>query len=121
MRRGIEAALAALLICAGMVFGATDPAKDDKPANPPGDKPAKTVEQMNLEELLTLALKNNPDLRVGDAKVREAEAELNRVRLQVTQKVVSARNAIKSQETKVAAAAKALERVRQNAEKGLTS
>jgi hypothetical protein len=122
MRRGIEtAALALVVLFSGLAHGQPAPGKDEKPGNAPGDKPAKTLEQMSLEELLTQALKNNPDLRVADAKVREAEAELNRVRLQVTQKVVTARNAIKSQEAKVAAAANTLRRVQQNADKGLTS
>ncbi len=40
-----------------------------------------------LENQLAQALKNNPDIRVAEAKVREAEAELNRVRLQVSQKI----------------------------------
>jgi hypothetical protein len=42
-----------------------------------------------LEDLLSQALKNNPDIRVGEAKVREAEAELNRTRMTVAQKVVA--------------------------------
>jgi hypothetical protein len=42
-----------------------------------------------LEELLAQALKDNPDIRVAESKLREAEAELNRVRLLVTQKVVA--------------------------------
>src|SRR5262249_59137832 len=42
-----------------------------------------------LEEMLEQALKANPDLRVAAAKVQEAEAELNRTRLEVTRKVVT--------------------------------
>jgi hypothetical protein len=111
MRRRIEtAALAALLICAGSVFGKTNPAKDENPANPPADKPAKTFEQMSLEELLTLALKNNPDLRVADAKLREAEAELNRVRLQIVQKLVTLRNSIEAATSTVKEAQTRLQR-----------
>src|SRR6266851_3115371 len=110
MRRGIEPALAALFIYAGLVCGETNPVKDEKPANPPTDKPAKTVEQMSLDELLTLALKNNPDLRVADAKVREAEAELNRVRLQVTQKLVTLRNSIQAATSTVKEAQTRLDR-----------
>src|SRR5205823_10488997 len=51
-------------------------------------KPAQASEP-TLEEMLTNALKDNPDIRVAEAKVREAEAELNRTRLQVTQKVLA--------------------------------
>jgi hypothetical protein len=42
-----------------------------------------------LAELLEQALKDNPDIRVAEAKLREAEAELSRTRLAVTQKVVA--------------------------------
>src|SRR5437588_11514314 len=49
----------------------------------------KALEHGSLEEALASALKNNPDIRVAESKVQEAEAELNRSRLQVTQKVVS--------------------------------
>src|SRR5437660_737827 len=52
-----------------------------------GMEPAQTTEP-TLEEMLNKALKDNPDIRVAEAKVREAEAELNRTRLQVTQKVL---------------------------------
>jgi hypothetical protein len=41
-----------------------------------------------LEDLLAKALKQNPDILVAQAKVREAEAELNRVRQQVLAKIV---------------------------------
>jgi hypothetical protein len=95
MRRRIEAtALAAIFTCVGLSFGQKDPAKSDKPATPPAEKPAKTLEQMSLDELLALAMKYNPDLRVADAKVREAEAELERVRLQISQKLVAMRGKI---------------------------
>jgi hypothetical protein len=42
-----------------------------------------------LDEVLDQALKNNPDVRVAEAKLREAEAELNRIRLHVSQKVIT--------------------------------
>jgi hypothetical protein len=45
-----------------------------------GDKKPK---QETLEQHIAEALKNNPDIRVGEVKVREAEAELNRTRLKV--------------------------------------
>jgi hypothetical protein len=67
-------------------------AKDQKPARTTTgevrlrvDKPAEPT----LEDMLNKALKDNPDIKVAEAKVREAEAELNRVRLQVTQKVLT--------------------------------
>jgi hypothetical protein len=45
--------------------------------------------EKSLEDLISEALKNNPEIRVGEAKVREAEAELNRTRLTVAQKVAA--------------------------------
>ncbi len=50
---------------------------------------AKQKDQKVLEDLLAAALHHNPDIGVAESKLREAEAELNRVRLQVTQKVVA--------------------------------
>ncbi len=54
-------------------------------------------EKSKLEEMLTEALKNNPDIRVAAAKLAEADAKLNRTRLQVTQKVVMLYHAIETQ------------------------
>lgn len=54
-----------------------------------------------LEEMLTEALKNNPDIRVAAAKLAEADAELNRTRLQVMQKVVTVYYAIETQKKTV--------------------
>jgi hypothetical protein len=74
------------------------------PSNPAVDTPArKTTETVapKLEDLLVRALKDNPDIRVAEAKLREAEAELNRTRLQVTQKVVTFHYALQSQQTLV--------------------
>src|SRR2546425_220306 len=50
-----------------------------------GGKKEKDLKAMTLDELLAKALKDNPDLRVAESKVREAEAELNRTRLQALQ------------------------------------
>jgi hypothetical protein len=41
-----------------------------------------------LEEFLAKALKENPDIRLAESKVREAEAQLTKTRLDVMQKVV---------------------------------
>lgn len=56
-----------------------------------------TAEKSKLEEMLEQALKHNPDIRVAAAKMSEAEAELNRTRLQTTQKVVALYYAIDTQ------------------------
>ena len=54
------------------------------------------VTKGTLEDILAQALNNNPDIRVAEAKMREAEAEFNRVKLQVTQKVVAQQREIEA-------------------------
>jgi hypothetical protein len=48
----------------------------------------------SLEDLIDKALKNNADIRAAEAKVREAEAELNRVRHQIVAKVATLKHDI---------------------------
>jgi hypothetical protein len=69
---------------------AAAPAAADKPA--PAD----------VATLLVTAMRNNPDIAVSQADVEEAEAELNRVRLNVAREVVAARAEVASQRYKVA-------------------
>ncbi len=83
MRRtviNLLAGLMALLLISGPVPGQA-PQKPTKESPPPGtasgDLPTR------LEDQLAQALRDNPDIRVAEAKVRSAEAELHRVRLQV--------------------------------------
>src|SRR5215831_13067285 len=109
-------AVATVLASASIGVGQSLPAQPGQPAArppvarprapgaPPGQPgarpPAKDKTQSNkskLEEMLTEALKNNPDLRVAAANVTLAEAELNRTRLQVTQKVIALHAALLSQ------------------------
>jgi hypothetical protein len=71
----------------------------------PADKPT-------LEDMLAEALKNNPDIRVADAKLSEAEAELNRTRLQVMQKVATFYATRKAAQAKVVRAEQDLVRAR---------
>src|SRR5438067_1850675 len=77
-----------VLLAAGLVQG-QQPTGASGASGPPG-KEAAEKEKLKLEELLSRALKDNPDVRVAEAKVREAEAELNRARLLVAQKVTGA-------------------------------
>src|SRR5262249_19526179 len=51
----------------------------------------------SLEEMLATALRNNPDIRVAEAKLREAEANLNKAQVQEMQQVVSLKNAVDAQ------------------------
>jgi hypothetical protein len=76
-----------VFLAAGLVHG-QQPAGGSSAGGPPA-KEAVDKEKLKLEELLSRALKDNPDVRVAEAKVREAEAELNRARLMVAQKVTA--------------------------------
>lgn len=98
-------ALAFLLGCVGLV-AAQQPSATTGPV-PPGirRKPPKQKmppEKSKLEEMLAVALKNNPDIRVAVAKLAEADAELSRTRLQVMQKVVTTYHAIETQKKTIA-------------------
>jgi hypothetical protein len=106
------AALLVPLICGNPVIAQEGPAKEDKPApqEKPGQPPAKEkpapvkpdkAAVPSLEEMLTQALKANPDILVAETKMREAEANLNRTRLQVTQKAVALHQNLKSQQAQV--------------------
>jgi hypothetical protein len=74
-----------------------------------------------LEEMLEKALKNNPDLHVAAAKVQEAEAELNRTRLEVTRKVVRLYASLDAARIGVERGEHRLTEVRQLAEKNAIS
>lgn len=105
MRIGTSlSAAAASLALATVALGQSPPpmpATPAKPAPPTGivvEDVRIKVKPGSLEEMLSEALKNNPDVRVAESKVREAEAELNRARMQLMQKVVSLRGAVEAQE-----------------------
>jgi hypothetical protein len=112
----INALAPALLLVAAATAGA-QPKPDPKPEPPAKDKeaPAKS----KLEQMLEVALKNNPDLRVADAKAREAEAEVARTRLAVTQKVVQLYNNIEAARANVQFAEREYSRVRELFTKGV--
>ena len=91
----IKPLTAAMLLAATTVVSSQTPKPDAKPngKSPPAkDTPAKS----QLEQMLELALKKNPDIRVAEAKAREADAALDRVRLAVTQKVVQLYSSLES-------------------------
>lgn len=56
----------------------------------------------SIEEMIAAALQSNPDLLVAESKVREAEAERNRARLQVVRQVITLRQSLQSQRDTVA-------------------
>jgi hypothetical protein len=72
--------LAALLIAAGIVLAQVPAKKDAAPKEPAKPSPG------SLEDTLEKALRNSADIKAAEAKVRDGEAELNRVRHQVLTK-----------------------------------
>src|SRR5438270_13980694 len=87
--------LCALFVAAGLVAAQ----QGDE-----GQKSKEAPKPPTLEDLLAKAAKDNPDIRVAESKLREAEAELNRARLMATQKVVKAYHAIAAHKLLVAQA-----------------
>jgi hypothetical protein len=83
-------------------------------------KPA-TPDKMSLEELLAAALKDHPDLRVAEAKIREAEAELSRARILVAQKVITLHGSVTSARLAVEEATRRMEQMRKLAPNKLIS
>jgi hypothetical protein len=55
----------------------------------------------SLEEMLAAALKYNPDIRIVEVKLRDDEAELNRARLRVMQKIIALHHALQAQQATV--------------------
>jgi hypothetical protein len=104
---------------AGKEKAQTSPAQT-APAQPKAATPDKTASP-SLEEMLTRALKDNPDIRVAEAKVREADAELNRTRLLVTQKVIAFHRALEAQKAVVSLGEKELKRFQDLAAKNAIS
>jgi predicted HTH domain antitoxin len=113
-------ALALLLGSVGMTAaqqpGGPPGSSDKQPGGPqlPG-RPLRQnapAEKSKLEEMLAEALKNNPDIRVAAAKLAEAEAELNRARVQVTQQVATLYQGILSQKAVVEYAQKRYDRMK---------
>src|SRR5205823_5326187 len=66
------------------------------------------AKELTLDEFLVQSLKHNPDIRVAEAKLMEAEAELNRSRLSTIQKAINlwnvrqnAKNALEEAEVRL--------------------
>src|SRR5438132_11962619 len=87
--------IAVMLLAAGLAFGQGPAKKDAPPKEPPKPAPGSndsTPKERpkpvpgSLEDTLEKALRNSADIKAGEAKVREAEAQLNQVRHQVLTK-----------------------------------
>jgi hypothetical protein len=90
------------------------PTTEGKPTQQPPAKdgpPAQKDKELTLAEMLEAALKDNPDIRVAEAKRQEADAVLNKTRLQVMQQVVALNAALKEAKAGVATAERQLVRL----------
>jgi mono/diheme cytochrome c family protein len=123
MRTAIASLLALAAVLCGSRLGPV-PADAD-PAAPPPAAPKVLSPQaaedvaVTLEDVLTSALRNNPDLRVAEAKVREAEAELRRARVQVIQKMVKLQADLRQRREDLQHAEDQLKRVQELFKQGL--
>jgi hypothetical protein len=102
------AALAGLALLTGghLTLGQRPARKESaKALLPKAGKSSSAPEENNLatiEEMLATALKYNPDIRLSEVKVRDAEGELNRTRLRVMQRVIALHHTIQAQQAEVA-------------------
>ncbi len=113
MRELTKWALVAALAAPGWSFGQPPASK------PPAD--AAEAGKRSLDELLSAALKHNPDVQVAQAKVQEAEAELRRVRLGLLQRIVEANTSLDASRANVALSEATLKRLEKLAQAGNVS
>ena len=78
----------------------TQSASQKQPATKPA-KPESKPDLPPLEEMLSMALERNPDIKLAEARVRAAGAELERTRLAMVQKVIEVRQAWQAQKDSV--------------------
>jgi hypothetical protein len=94
--------MAAPAVMVGVLFAqAPTPPQLPPGAGGPGKPAEKEAKPDSLEKALEEALKNNPDVRLAESKLHEAEAELDRARMQVMQKIVSLKAALARQKAEV--------------------
>src|SRR5689334_6033048 len=93
--------LLSLVLMAGWSFGrgrSSPPGKVEGPSAK-GAEQAKPTElgKQTVEQLIAIALRNNPDIQAAESKVREAEAELRRARVIVALNVAAKKAAVDPQ------------------------
>src|SRR5262249_43952319 len=96
--------LLVLLLGATVVFAQPRAQENDKSPAPSEPKPPAKPDPNSLEALITDALKSHPDLRVAEAKVRDAEAALNQTRFQIIRQVSTAYSALQESKSTLLAA-----------------
>jgi hypothetical protein len=70
-------------------------------------------EEDRLTRLLEQAIKNNPDIRVAEVKLQEAEAELNRARMAAMHKIVVLQSQLRSARAELTEAEKSYKRAKE--------
>ncbi|HZU38659.1 MAG TPA: TolC family protein [Gemmataceae bacterium] len=112
-------ALGGLLLVGGVAWAQQQPkAQSTAPEKKAPPAETKKGEIPPLDQMLAKALRNNPDIRVAEAKVREAEANLNQTRLQVAQKAVQLHHDLESARALVAATAESAAQLQQQSKMG---
>jgi hypothetical protein len=109
-RMVISLAVAGLLVSGGFAAAQTAPPAKTAPPKRAADNDWKKTAPPTLEQMLTKALHANPDIRIAQAKLHEAEANLNQAQLQVAQKVIQLHHDLEAARKEVAEAEKNLTR-----------
>jgi hypothetical protein len=109
----ITRSLAVLLVAAGLSFGQA-PAKKETPKEPAKPAPG------SLEDTLEKALRNSADIKAAEAKVRDAEAQLNQVRQQILVKATGLHTDLNLAKRMLAVAEEMFARLEDGGRKGLT-
>jgi outer membrane protein TolC len=102
----------AALVLAGLLNAAPALAQPDSAGSPSGMPGSAKSTPSALEDMLEKALKQNPDILVAEAKVQEAQAELNRVRQQIMAKIVMLKADLDASKGLLKAAKTRLERLK---------
>jgi len=105
-------ALVSLLVSIGLVCSV---ASAQETAGPTGPIPR------NLDAMIATALKASPEVLLAEAKLRQAQAELNQTRLKVTRDIVAAFNDRKQKQLALESAATAMQQTQQAVGAGAVS
>ncbi len=114
----------------GSAHPKSDPAPGNRLTPPPqsgeantgsGSTAARNPSMASLESMIEQAMHRNPEIRLAEAKLRQAEAELELARLQVVQEITELHAQIGSQKAKLAAAKDHYVRIEKLAEAGSAS
>lgn len=81
--------LAVVMLAASIALGQQPLKKETPPKEPAKSKEPAKPAPGSLEDTLEKALRNSADIKAAEAKVRDAEAEVNRVRSQVLTKATA--------------------------------